>query len=138
MCHYWLQNNIEDFKAILTKFLDRLLARGHILTTLTPIFTQAATLLDNHTLSSTITATSKENTLYIHRTYHPRGIKPFEIRQIHDKIIKPSLAYDQMIVALSRPKNLRDVLTRTALHTHLATVQEALRELTLNSNAAQI
>jgi hypothetical protein len=136
MRHYWLQINVEDFKAILTNFLDHRLARGHTISTLRPIFTQSATLLNNHTLSSAITKTPKENTLNIHRTFHPDGIKPFEIRQLYKKILKPSLTYDWMIVSLSRPKNLRDVLTRTALHSHPEIdIQEIVQGLTLNLDA---
>jgi hypothetical protein len=80
MRHYWLQNNVEDFKAILTKFLDCLLARGHTINTPKPIFIQAATSLDSRTLSSAIMANQKENALYIHRAFHPNGIKPFQNR----------------------------------------------------------
>jgi len=37
MRHYWIQNNPVDFQQILTKFLDCLSDRGHMLLTLIPI-----------------------------------------------------------------------------------------------------
>jgi hypothetical protein len=127
--------NITDFKVILTKFLDRLLDREQTINTLKPIFIQAATVLDNRTLASTITTKHTDNTLYIHRTFHPNGIKPFEIRQLCEKILRPSLTYDRMIIALSRPKNLKDVLTRTAFPSHPEIdVQDTVKRLKVNSD----
>jgi len=135
MRRYWLQNNLTDFKVILSKFIDRLLDRGHTIHTLKPIFIQAATALDNRLLSSTFTTKQTENTLYIHRTFHPNGIKPFEIRQLYEKILRPSLTYDRMIIATSRPKNLKDVLTRTALPSHpKIDVQETVDKLKASLN----
>jgi hypothetical protein len=43
LCRYWIQNpNIEDFQAILSKFITRLLNRGHTMDSLKPILLQAA------------------------------------------------------------------------------------------------
>jgi hypothetical protein len=128
---YWLQNSPEDFKTILVKFIERLLARGHKLETLKPIFAQAALSLDSPILPSVISeSTKKENILYIHRTYHPKGIQSYEVRQLYDQILKPSLDYDNMTIALSRPRNLRDILTRTALQTQPnLNVQNLVNEL---------
>jgi len=118
MHRYWLQNSPEDFKTILVKFIEWLLARGHTLDTLQPVFTQAALSLDSCTLPSIMSeSTKKENILYIHWTYHPKGIQSYEVRQLYNQILKPSLDYDCMTIALSRPKNLRDALTCSALRT---------------------
>jgi len=85
---YWLKNNSEDYKNILVKFIERLWARGHTIATLAPIFTQVALLLDSYTLSSvTRESSKKENTLYIHWTYHPKGIQSYEVRQFYDQIL---------------------------------------------------
>jgi hypothetical protein len=62
-------------------------------------------------------STKKENILYIHWTYQPKGIQSYEVRQLYNQILKPSLDYDCMTIALSRPKNLRDALTCSALRT---------------------
>jgi hypothetical protein len=131
---YWLQNSPEDFKTILVKFIERLLARGHKLETLKPVFAQAALSLDSRILPSVMSESSKkENILYIHRTYHPKGIQSYEVRQLYDQILKPSLDYldyDHMTIALSRPRNLRDTLTCTALRTQPnLNVQNLVNEL---------
>jgi hypothetical protein len=96
--------NITDFNVIVTKFLDCLLDREHTINTLKPIFIQAATVLDNRMLASTITTKYTDNTLYIHQTFHPNGIKPFEIRQLCEKILRPSLTYNRMIITAKKPK----------------------------------
>jgi len=44
---YWLQNNLEDFQQLLSKFIERLIARGHTLQTITPLLQNAAATLDN-------------------------------------------------------------------------------------------
>ncbi len=36
MKRYWIQNNAEDFKTLLVKFLDRLRERGHTISALAP------------------------------------------------------------------------------------------------------
>jgi hypothetical protein len=53
----------------------------------------------------------------IYRTYHPCGLKRHEIRQIFNKTLQPHLPFKQMTVAVSRPLNLRDILTKTKLQT---------------------
>jgi hypothetical protein len=59
---------------------------------------------------------AKPNTLYLRWTYHPYGLQQKDIRRIFDKTLKPALdCYDKMQIAVSRPKNLRDILTRAAL-----------------------
>jgi hypothetical protein len=47
--HYFIQNNREGFEGMLTKFIHRLLDRGHSLDNILPILLQAATNLDNRT-----------------------------------------------------------------------------------------
>jgi len=50
---YWLQNNPADFQNILVNFITRLLARGHKLGYIAPIFRNAAVLLDKNPTSNT-------------------------------------------------------------------------------------
>jgi len=132
---YWLQNNITDFKVILSKFLDCHLDRGHTINTLKTIFIEAATVLDICMLASTITTKQMDNTLYIHQTFHPNGTKPFEM---YEKILRPSLTYDRMIIALSRPKNLEDVLTQMAFPSHPEIdAQDTVERLKVTHNPSQ-
>jgi hypothetical protein len=78
---YWLQNNTTNFQNILTKFVERLTKRGHKLDDLIPLFLQASINLMNSqkTVKNRNSSTTNSNTLYIHWTYHPMGIKGREI-----------------------------------------------------------
>jgi hypothetical protein len=44
---YWIQNSPADFQELVTKFVERLHDRGHIIENLLPLFLQAAATLDN-------------------------------------------------------------------------------------------
>ena len=116
---YWLQNEPEDFLQILSKFIERLLNRGHRLENLTPIINQVARSLDNQltrTSHNSPADIDQENTtLFIHKTYHPNGLQSHHIRGIYDNILKPHLPFEKMTVAISRPTNLRDLLTSAKL-----------------------
>jgi hypothetical protein len=115
MKRYWQQNNEQDFKSMLSKFIVRLTERGHNINTLTPILQDAATIIDKKPIITPQAA--NDNTLFIHWVYHPHGIQRQEIRRIYDETLKPFLSYDNMQVAISRPNNLRDLLSRASLHT---------------------
>jgi hypothetical protein len=52
---YRLQNNTEDFVSIATKFMERLVDRGHQLDNLAPIFQQVATAIDLNAIKPLIT-----------------------------------------------------------------------------------
>jgi hypothetical protein len=110
---YWLQNNPENFQKILINFIERLVERGHSLTDISPLLHRAAASMDSHICTSK--NRTSDNVLFIHRTYHPNGLQCKDIRQLYQKILKPHLDFDKMIVAVSRPRNLRDKLTRAAL-----------------------
>jgi hypothetical protein len=110
---YWRQNSPVDFQELVTKFLERLHTSGHPLEKLYPLFTQAAATLDNPQQPRTNTATN--NTLFIHWTHHPRGIQRNHIHQAYTQTLQAQDIHDNMIIAMSRPKNLRDVLTRAKL-----------------------
>jgi hypothetical protein len=106
MHRYWIQNSPEEFQNILTKFIERLLNRGHTLEGLAPIIQQAASSLDYNNTQLTNNPQTNDNTLYIHRVYHPNGLQRSDIRQLYDDILKPPLSFEKMTVAISRPTNL--------------------------------
>jgi len=111
---YWRQNpDPNDFKAILSRFFTRSLDRGHDPCTLTPIILQGAAKTDHQT-RTTINNTEKK-VLYINWPYHPNGIHCQDIRHIYNDTLQPLLSYDLMQIAVLRPKNLRDVLTKSNL-----------------------
>jgi len=47
--------------------------------------------------------------------FHPDGFQRSDIRQAYNKMLQPFLPYDNMRVAVSRPKNLQNILAKTAL-----------------------
>jgi hypothetical protein len=112
---YWLQNSPTNFQILVTKFIERLHARGHTVEGLLPLLLQAAATLDNHVIKSQKPDLQTQDTLYIHWTHHPKGIQRSDIRQLYNQTIEPHKTHDKMLVAISRPKNLRDILIRTAL-----------------------
>jgi hypothetical protein len=112
---YWTQNNPTNYQIILHKFIERLVERGHTIEKITPILFQAALAIDApKTITEKDNKKSDEKTLYIHRVFHPNGIQRTDIRNLYKEILEPFLPYDKMIVAMSRPANLRDVLTKAA------------------------
>ena len=111
---YWLQNTTENFEDLVSKFLKRLVARGHPIEKLSPIFNQAALILDG-TSKRNSDSTNNDRTIFIHWTHHPNGLKSNQIKGIYNQTLQPQLNYDKTIVAVSRPQNLKDALTRAAL-----------------------
>lgn len=76
------------------------------------------------------TNTDGNKTLFIHWTYHPNGLQTKDIREIYNKALQPHINYEKMVIALSRPKNLRDILTRAKLSLPLDfNMQNTIKEL---------
>jgi len=112
----WIQNNKADFTTILAKFIQRLTERGHKLEDLAPLFNQAAAALDTNILRQSQQNSDKnDRTIFLHWEYHPKGIKRPVLRKLFDTYLAPVLDYEKMVVAVSRPPNLKDLLTRAAL-----------------------
>jgi hypothetical protein len=113
---YWSQNNPVTFQNILVKFIQRLIDRGHTLENLTPLLYQAAENLDaNPRIQQT---NEEQDTLFTHWQFQPHGLQRRDIRRLFDKILKPHLPYNKMQIAITRPKNLKDILTRASLPKH--------------------
>jgi hypothetical protein len=135
MRRYWLQNNLADYKVILLKFIERLLDRGHTLPSLLPIYTQAAQTLDSCTHLVNKMRYNNSNTLYIHKAYHSSGLQRHDIRQLYKKTLKPHIPFKQMTVTISRPMNLRDVLTKAKLHPPTSiNIQQLIDDINKNAS----
>jgi hypothetical protein len=125
LLRYRIQNNNKDFVKITTSFIERMVARGHKLENLIPLINEAAAAIDKKLFSSPLTHTEppsnilrkKQKSLYLHWKYHPNGISNSVIRYHYNTHLKNHLQmfFDKMTLAISRPINLRDKLTRTAL-----------------------
>jgi hypothetical protein len=51
----------------------------------------------------------------MHWQHHPKGLQRYDIRNLFNEILQPHLSFSHATVAISRPKNLKDTLTRAAL-----------------------
>jgi len=108
-----MQNTPSDFINIPSKFMTRLSERGHTPETLEPLLLQAAAGID--TAPSNSGTNTSSNTLYLHWSYNPYGIQSNTIRHLYNKILHSHIPFDRMQIALSRPENLRDILTHTQI-----------------------
>jgi hypothetical protein len=78
----------------------------------------AASNIDNiNTRKEKQKDTDDDDTLYIHWRHHPSNIHNHTIRQIYNKTLKGFDGFKDMRLAISRPKNLRDILCNTDLPT---------------------
>jgi len=130
---YFLQNNPEDFEKILIKFIGRLTERGHKLQDITPLLLQAAATIDRETMPKN--AQEDSATLYVNWTYHPNGLQRIDLRRAFNASFQDSLPYGRMQVAIARPKNLRDILTKatTTLPSHL-NINQLINQISANTN----
>jgi len=117
---YWHQNTDEkDFINITSLFIVRLIQRGHRIQDIIPIVQKTVAIIDNSLrITANTNRQSEKNpndTLHIHWKYHPSDITKQKIRQIYDNTLKNTANFDKMIIIVSRPRNLRDILCHTQL-----------------------
>jgi hypothetical protein len=96
---YFIQNDKEGFEKILTKFINRLLDRGHSLNHISPLLHQAAAHIDNR--ANHDTSRDQKSTLYLHWPFHPKGLQRQHLRQLYDSTLKDILPFEKMQVAIS-------------------------------------
>jgi hypothetical protein len=75
-------------------------------------------MIDNkHTrdFSNNNTTNASNNTLFFHHEFHPNGIRNRTRQKIYKNTLQGHDHFDKLIVATSRPKNLRDLLCKTKL-----------------------
>jgi hypothetical protein len=134
---YWLQNSHqEDFYKMAGLLARRLIARGYTPEKLLPLFQEAEACLTNllctgpwnpdimsaapnairNAGSHANTGTEKSKPLFFHLQFHPQGIQQKQIRTAYNKTLAPLLEHERrLIVAVSRPRNLRDRVCSTRL-----------------------
>jgi hypothetical protein len=110
---YWTQNSPDYSVNLLSKFIERLVLRGHSIEKLTPLFQRAAQQLnDRRPLTNN---TTNNRTLYIHWVYDPKDVNNKVLHEVYNSTLQPHVNFNKMTIALSRPKNLRDMLTPSRL-----------------------
>ena len=116
---YWHQNTYQqDFLHMAQLLVQRLLARGYSQHQIMPTVREVLHQLENNPNPATTTAsapTEELNQIFFHLPYHPRGIQRTTIRRIFNDTIGPQLPDRRLTVAVSRPRNLRDRLSKTIL-----------------------
>ena len=126
---YWNQNTHRaNFIHATTEFYGHLLNRGYRSNKLTPIFQQAAAMINNKTICAAKKETntrepnnaSAKDNLFIHWVYHPRDISRQQIRQIYNETLAPAVAespltVNRITIAYSTPRSLGQCLTKTQL-----------------------
>jgi hypothetical protein len=126
---YRLQNtNTDDFVKMSLLLGKRLCARGYSLATLLPIFKKASEKLLLLTRYQILyrtpllepppadTTVDEDKPLIFHIEHHPRGITRQQIRAAYSETIGPLITDRKLIIAVSRPKNIRDRVCSTRLH----------------------
>lgn len=133
---YYIQNTkTSDYLDIVTLLYKRHVARGWDRATIKRLILDAdlrvrekekeKELQPTPTNLPTDTPTNqptnnRTDTIYLHWVYHPNDIPRHRIRAIYDsccgEIIKEEVGIEKMIIAYSRPPNIKDTLTKAKLH----------------------
>jgi hypothetical protein len=116
---YWKQNtSIKDFGQLLTQFAEHLCRRGHETRKVTEGIEKATKYIDEGLLSrsnSTKMSATNKRTLFLHWKYHPNDITRQALRRLYGETLAGKDGFDKMTICYSRPRNLREALTKTSL-----------------------
>jgi hypothetical protein len=100
----------------------RLMARGYPYLTLKPLFEESAIRLQaqlsqRRTLPPPLPDPNEKakKPIIFHLEYHPRGIQRSQVRQVYSDTLATVLPDRNLILAVSRPRNLRDRVCSTRL-----------------------
>ena len=132
MRNYKKQNsNYNDYKAMATKLFYRHINRGWDRSTMKQWILSADEKIQLETLqknqpTTTITAppteeplTNKER-IFLHFEYHKNDIPKSRVRAIYENkcqtLLSDRLGIQQLTIAYSRPKNIKDTITKAKLH----------------------
>jgi hypothetical protein len=107
--------NREDYIHFAKLFAKRLVDRGWPPHTILPLFKEADRLLSSQPQPRKTGRTSCVRPIIFHLPYHPRGIQRQQIRLLYQETIQPLIPDRELIVAVSRPRNLRDRVCSTRL-----------------------
>jgi hypothetical protein len=114
---YRLHNtNSDDYIYFATMLAKRLIARGWLKKTVLALIDEANNSLQSDAkknIQQHETTTTKP--IIFHLPYHPRGIQRQTIREVFNSTIGTHLQDRKLIVAVSRPRNLHERLSKTIL-----------------------
>ena len=120
LIRYYLQNSdTKDFIQTSLNFFRHLRNRGYAPAVLDTLFLAAGKHIDDKIMRNIplIIRKCKEpsiselgDTLYMHWQYHPRGIQRHTLRKLYRALLEGHTGFQKLVVAVSRPPNLRDTL----------------------------
>ena len=111
--YYKHNTDIEDYYNMALLLADRLLQRGWEWKTIKPHFREAHYQITGR-FEKKRKIENKGKPIFIHINYHPRGIQRNDLRSIYNETLAQEIP-NKVIIAVSRPKNLRDRLCRSRL-----------------------
>ena len=106
-------SNRDDFFKVTSDFFAHLERRGHSTHNLMPPFEEAC-----HRLEPSFAKTVKRDhrrQLFFHVQHHPRGLTNETVRDIHNDTLSTVITNRKFAVLVSRPPNLRERLSESAL-----------------------
>jgi hypothetical protein len=122
---YRIRNtDTSDFIEMAKLLAQRLIARGFSLETLKPVFQRATLRLaksdprvknNRDVLEVAAESTETAEPIIFHLRHHPRGITRQQVRTAYNEILQPFLTERRLLIAVSRPKNLKDRICSTVL-----------------------
>jgi hypothetical protein len=113
----WHNSSTDDYIAQVRRFAERLVARGHSQETVRQNCLEAAKSIDTIERAGRLRRDDADpsNTLFFHWEYHPRGISRQLIRREYKEHCDGKTGFARMVVAFSRPRNLRDAIIKSKL-----------------------
>ena len=128
---YWWQNTYkEDFSKYCALFHDRLIARGHTLNSLHPLFMKAAKAVESSTLPNPRPGSIKRpdnnrNLLFIHLPFSPQHPPTRTIRKLTDKFSNDldaaGCTLERIILAFSKGPNIGNLCKKHKLEPEIIT-----------------
>ena len=120
LIRYYVQNSdTADFMEASSFLYRRLRDRGYAPARLDALFLAAGKHIDAK-IDADIPLVKRKcrepklgsigDTLFLHWQYHPRGIQRHTLRKLYDNLLHGHTGFTKLVVALSRPPNIRDTL----------------------------
>ena len=133
MRSYYRQNTLEsDYHNMAVKLFERHVARGWDRTLIKSLILEAQQRIKSTPLPTQTTTPAPVqpqplpgqprvvDTLYLHWQYHPNDITRKQLRTIYEttckKKIEDTLDIKKLVVAFSKPPNLKEAITKAKLH----------------------
>jgi len=128
MRNYHRQNTkYEDYKSMATKLFNHHVNRGWDRSTMKDWIISAEAKIQQEQIQQTTSApteseepASNKEQVFLHFKYHKNNIPKSRVRTIYVKngkeLLSTRMGIKQLTIAYSRPKNIKDTITKAKLH----------------------